>query len=127
MFGGSGVNVGWLDVQSFNIFKKRFHVEIRVLFEGYLLFLAALDGFVIDVRQVHDMSDIEASVYKPTLQQILKEKSPEISNMCIIVNGGAASVHFHFTRFQRLKNFFFAWQSVKKTNAWLIIGHNKHK
>ena len=85
-----------------------FHVEIRELAKRYALFFATLNGFVIDVRQVHYVGDFEAALYQPTLEQILKEKRPKIPNVRKIIHCGAARVHFHFARFQRLKNLFSA-------------------
>jgi len=70
--------------------------------------LAAFDGFVVDVGEVHDVGDFEAPINQPTLQQILEDEGAEVAYVGVVVDGGAAGVQFSGARCDGGEFFFFA-------------------
>jgi hypothetical protein len=87
------------------------------------MFLGGLDGFVIHVRQVHDLSDFETSVFQPSSQYVLEDEGSEVTDVTEVVDCGPASVHFDFAFFQRDEPLFCSRERVEKADVFSCWFH----
>lgn len=52
--------------------------------------LCSCDDLVVDVSEIHDMANAISSVDEPALDDIVGEKGSKVSNVGVVIDGGAA-------------------------------------
>ena len=95
-------DVGNADVQLLAVGKESVGVELRDLHDRLLLALCALEHFVVarvavagqmsDVGDVHNALDLVARVAQIAVKDVLHHIGAEVSDMSIVINGGAAGI-----------------------------------
>ena len=112
--GGCGLNnVGNADVELLAVRKEGVGIELCDLHNGFLLALCALEHLVVarvavagqvsDVRDVHNALDLVARVAQIAVKDVLHHISAEISDMCIVINRGAAGIYRNLALLAGLK------------------------
>src|SRR5262245_35255883 len=56
-------------------------------------FRGLIDNAIVDVREVENVYYLVTLVLQVTAHNVVKDKRPKISDMCIIPNGWPANVH----------------------------------
>src|SRR4026209_1354578 len=71
-----------------------------------------VDRLVVHVSEVHDVEHLIPALFQPAPQQVLEEKRPEISDMRVVIDGGAAGVERDLAGLERLEGLDLATQRV---------------
>src|SRR5579864_2350240 len=93
MLGGAHQLLRTLNIQRSHVFKKRFFVFARVLLDCLLVTRRIPDDLVIHVSNVHDVLKLEAALAEEATQDIDGDKRAEVSDMAVVIHGGAAGIH----------------------------------
>jgi hypothetical protein len=105
------------DAQEIAVREEGLCVLLRVLRQRLPGRGRRLDGAVIHVRQVHDVEDIVPGSLQMPPEQVLEEKSPEVSDVCVVPDRGAARVERHARRVQGLKGLDGAGERIEEGEA----------
>ena len=89
----------------------RFSFTPRADFHLVLAFVR-IRGHVPDVGKIHDLLDGVAVKFQYPPKQVLENKSPQVSDVSVVVHGRSASVQQHISAVKRLELFFLARQGV---------------
>jgi len=116
VIGRAGVNGSGLNIENPYVFEERVREKTGVIRQRFALFLAAADGFVVYVREVHDMRNVVTPVLQPPLEEVFEDKSTEVTYVRVIVDSRSASVQAHFACRDRFERLFLPGQSVEKPN-----------
>ena len=117
VIGGFRIVLSYLHIQCFQICMKSRFKFICEFGEGNASFSTAADCIVIHISQVHSLIYFKTSKFKISAQQIFKDKSSIVANMCKIIHCGTTSVHLNYTSFKRLKCLFLTGDCIIKPNT----------
>ena len=74
------------------VFPKRSYKGIDVLPKADPLLASRRDGPVVHVGQIHYVKDLIPARLQPAAEQVLKEEGPEVPDVGVVVDCGAAGV-----------------------------------
>jgi len=92
MFCCSGIVVGFKDVQCFDVLKEGFGIFTGIFMKTDAAVAGALDGFIVDIRDVHHVFDLIAAEQEKSFQKVFENVGSEVPDMGEIINGGAACI-----------------------------------
>jgi len=113
VLGGLRVEIGRPDPERSRIVEHRIGVLLRDLLGREALVLGRelhlVDGFggrfvghVANVGDVHHLCDREALELERAADQVVEHEAPEVPEMRVPIDGRAAGIHLHVTRFDRV-------------------------
>ena len=116
--GGGGLRkmIGPLDAQGIEIFEEGLFERFGELRQRHPGCPAPSDRFVIDIGEVHDADDAEPPVFQVSLEQVLEDVGPEVSDVGKIINRRPASVEADDSGFQRNEFLDLAGEGIKEAN-----------
>ena len=82
-----------LDAQRVHILKKSPLKACRILADGDARRRSVADDLVVHVGNVHYMENLDARQLEKTPQHVHLEKSAEVADVAVVINGRAAGVH----------------------------------
>ena len=65
------------------------------------IFADALDDFVLDVRDVHDVLDVVAGKFQRAADEVGEDERAPVADVREVINGRAAAIHSDFPRMER--------------------------
>ncbi len=92
VLGGPRLGVRRPDPEPVAVFLERASERVHMLPERHALGRRRRDGAVVDVRQVHDVEDLEPARLEPAAQEVLEQEGPEVSDVGVVVDRGPAGV-----------------------------------
>ena len=112
MIGSGRVMLSRLNVEYFEIFEKSFFVDRGEVIEAHARLLRIANRFVIDISQVHNLSDFEIIELDDATQEVFENISAEIADVGVVVYRGSASIKTNFTLVDRGEDFGLARHGV---------------
>lgn len=109
------------DIQRLDILEKSVDICLCEFLQRNSLGSGSFNGFVIDIRDVHDMGNFVAHKCQVPLEKVFEDIRTEVADMGIVINGRAAGIELDFTRNNRRKGLDFAGESVKKCDHRRLI------
>ncbi len=89
------IHFSCLDAQIVAIAKKGLGYGLRDLADAFALLLSTLDDLVVNVGEVHHLLHLPAAQTKSAPQQVLEQKSSEVSKVRRVVDCRSAGVQAH--------------------------------
>src|SRR5262249_33687370 len=86
-------NIGHLDIEPLQVFKELARIKPRVVVQALSRLFQSANDLVVDVGDVHHIPHVITAVLQISLENVDGDKCPEISDMDIPVDGGAASIN----------------------------------
>jgi hypothetical protein len=108
-------------MQGIEVGEKGFDEAVGVLANPETRSCRLPDGFVVDVRQVHDLGDVVTEILQGAPENVLEEKGAEIADVREVIDRRSAGVHPHVPRLDRLEIFETPGQCVVEAKG--NIGH----
>ena len=93
--------LGRFDAEGFAIVEEGLHEFFGVIADADVLGGGVGDDAVVDVGEVHYMSEAEAAEFEEAAENILENEGAIVADMGEVVDGGAAGVHGDFAGFLR--------------------------
>ncbi len=93
VLGGGRIVFGRLDAKGFKVLKECLFVFAGKLFEWDACGPRVTDGFIIHIGEVHNLGDVIAAVLKRPAQDIFERIGAEVTDVGIVVDGRATSIH----------------------------------
>ena len=112
VLGGARLLMGRADPEPVAVFLERPGERVDVGPERHALGEGGRDGAVVHVGEVHDVQDVVAARLEPAAQEILEEERPEVADVGVVVDGGAAGVERHASRLNGRERLYPAGQGV---------------
>jgi hypothetical protein len=85
---------GWLHPKHGGIRFHRFDEPLRQYLDGLAILVRAPDDFIVDVRYVAYIGNVETARPQPALHHIENYQHSSVAQMAIVINRHAANVHF---------------------------------
>ena len=95
VFGCANDPLRTLQTQRGAILEERVFKWPGVLADSFILRHRIADNFVLNVRDVHDVIENEATRAQPAAEDVLEREGAQIADMHVVVDGRSASVHAH--------------------------------
>jgi hypothetical protein len=121
MIGRPGIMIRRIDPKRPKTVEKSLDVRFGKIPERLPPGSGAPDRFIVHVGQVHDLKNAESGETEESLQEILENIGPEISDVGNVINRRTAGVEPDFARDKRLKIFVLAAEGVMETNHGVIL------
>ncbi len=99
------------------VFEERLGVLGGVLGQRLALGRRVANDLVVHVGDVHDVVHLVAAIDQPAAQNVLESEGPQVADVGVIVDRGAAGVHAHGIAFERLKRLHLLGESVVETKG----------
>ena len=93
VLGGGSDLLGALQAQRRTVVQEGLGVDRGVFVEAFMLGGGVADDFIVHVGDVHDVVKPESAGAEPPAQDIEESERPEIADVGVGVDGGAAGVH----------------------------------
>ena len=107
-FRGSGNVLHFLDVQLFQVSKKKGDETVGEFPEGEFFLPRSRDGLVVHVGDVHGMVHAEAAELQVPAEEVVEEEGPEVADVRVAVHRGPAGVDGDRRVVGRILHFFSA-------------------
>ncbi len=91
------------DAERARVCEKGLAKRRGLLGDGYSGLDRGLDDLVVNVREVHDEAHFVATPIQVPVHEVEEQKRPEIADVRVVVDRGAATVDTYDTRFERLE------------------------
>ena len=75
------------------------------------------DDLVVHIRNIHHVANLVAALREESLQQVDRDERSEITNVAVVVDGGATGVHANFISLEWVKLFHLGGHGVKQTKG----------
>ncbi|KAI0562724.1 Cysteinyl-tRNA Synthetase [Gracilaria domingensis] len=116
------VVVGGNHVEKLEIVEKRVGVPVRQLRGRALLALHSRNDLVVDVGEVHDVTHLVPFAQEPSLDDVVREKRPEVANVRKVVHGGTARVEAHHSWLDGAKELLPSGERIEQLELVLLGG-----
>ena len=87
-----GIDIRWNDAKRLDVLEEGIFVFLREVVERNFGGTGAANGLVIDIRQIHDMLDVEIEEAESPFEDIFEGVASEIADVGEIIDGWAACV-----------------------------------
>jgi hypothetical protein len=114
---GTGLDVGWQALEQIAVVMEFFRPEAGELRECLADALGFADRFVIDIGEVADVESAQAAGFEGAAEDILEDKSAEISDVSRAIDRGSAAVKPESPSVERRQILDFSCQSIIQTHA----------
>ncbi len=101
--GGAGEAFGAFEAQRGAVGEEGVGIDVGVFLERLALGDGVADDFVVHVGDVHDVVERVAGGAQPAAHEVVKDKGPEVADVGVVVDGGAAGVHADEVAFKRFR------------------------
>ena len=105
VFGGARLKGGGLDAQGANVGVHGSDHFVGELADGDAPLQRPLDDLVINVGDVAHIGHAVAAAFEPALHHVKRHHHAGVANVAQVIDGHAAHIHAHMTRFERGKIF----------------------
>ena len=112
LFSGFRMMGGFLHIQTFHILLGLFDKTLRNDRSIHALFIGLFDDLIVHICKIGHIIHIITLILEVTADRIKYDHGTGISNMDVIIYGGAAYIHPDLARFHRFKIFLFPCHSV---------------
>ncbi len=117
----SGIDIGFGDIQDFDVPVESIDVFLGIIVQIYSLSVGPLYSFIIDISDVHHMDHFITHELEESFQKILKNIGTEIPDVRKIIDRRAASVKFDHPGFDRAKGFDSAAEGVEELDHQSLL------
>ena len=98
-----GIDICGDDAERLDILEEGVLVFLREVVERDVGGAGAADGLVVDIRQIHDMLDVEIEEAESPLEDVFEGVASEVADVGEIIDGGAACVQADMVVFNRFE------------------------
>ena len=113
IFGCSRMNGGLSDIKSLGVCPKFLYIPLGNLLNGGALLVGLVYKLIVDVGEILNEIDLIASPLKVSSEHIKNAKRAGVSDVNIVIDGGAAGINFRLPLFYRNKLLFLSGQGIE--------------